>query len=83
MAHYHLVEPLDPATEWIEDYTEIFDFYCTAHGITEYKPKALFLTRIGQKMYVKLKRRIRPTSFSDLSLDEIVEKLKVRNSRNC
>ena len=83
MAHYHLVEPLDPAIELIEDYKERFDFYCTAHGITEYKQKALFLTRIDQKMYAKLKRRISPMSFCDLSLDEIVEKLKVRNSRNC
>ena len=76
--HYHLVEPFDPATEQIEDYKERFDFYCTAHGIIEDKQKALFSTRVGQKMYAKLITWISPTSFSDLFLDEIVEKLKVR-----
>ena len=60
MAHYHLVEPFDSATEWIEDYKETFDFYCTVHGITEDKQKALLLTRIGQKMYAKLKTWISP-----------------------
>ena len=78
MAHYHLVEPFDSATEWIEDHKETFDFYCTAHGITEDKQKALLLTRISQKMYATLKTWISPMPFSDLSLDKIVEKLKVR-----
>ena len=77
MAHYYLVEPFDPATEQIEDYKERFDFYCTAHGIMEDKQKALFLTRIGQKIYAKMKTWVSPTSFSDLSFHEIVEKLKV------
>ena len=77
MVYYHLVEPFDPAIERIEDYKERFDFYCTAHGIVEDKQKALFLTKKGQKMYAKLKTWISPTSLSDLSLDEMVKKLKV------
>ena len=80
MAQCHPVEPYEPTCEKIEDYKERFDFYCTAHGIAEGKKKALFLTRIGQKMYAKLKTWISPTSFSDLSLDEIVGKLKDRTS---
>ena len=79
MAQCHPVEPFDPSSERIEDYKERFDFYCTAHGI-EGKQKALFLTRIGQKMYTKLKTWISPTSLSDLTLDEIVAKLKDRTS---
>ena len=54
MVLYHLVESFDPTTDWIEDYKERFDFYCTAHGIAKDKQKALFITRIGQKMYTKL-----------------------------
>jgi len=64
--------------ERIEDYKERFDLYCTAHGIAEEKQKALFLTHIGQKMYVKLKMWISPMPLMELSLNEIVDHLKVR-----
>ena len=80
MAQCHPVEPFDPSSERIEDYKERFDFYCTAHGIAEGKQKALFLTRIGQKMYTKLKTWISPTSLAELTLNEIVAKLKDRTS---
>ena len=62
--------------ERIEDYKERFDFYCVAHGVAEEKQKALFLTSIGQQMYVKLKTWIRPRTFSELTLAQIVAKLK-------
>ena len=42
---------------------------CTAHGIADERKKALFLTRIGQKMYTKLKVWVSPTSIGGLSLD--------------
>ena len=38
----------------------------TAHGITEGKQKALFLIRIGQTMYLKLKTWVSPKKLSDL-----------------
>ena len=40
------------------------------------RKKALFLTSIGQQMYVKLKTWIWPRTFSDLTLAQIVAKLK-------
>ena len=78
MALSHHIEIFDPKTERIEDYKERFDFYCTAHGIAENKQKALFLTSIGQKMYSKLKTWVSPTPFSELSLDQLIVKLKER-----
>ena len=52
--------------------------YCTAHGIADERKKALFLIRIGQKMYTKLKVRVSPTPIGGLSLDEIVARLKAQ-----
>jgi len=75
MAQSRVVELFDPQ---IEDYKERFDFYCTAHGVAEGKQKALFLTHIGQKMYTNLKTWVNPTPFTDLTLTEIVDHLKVR-----
>ena len=69
------VEPFDPTLEQIDDYKERFDYFCIAHGITEGKQKALFLTRIGQTMYLKLKTWVSPKKLSELSLDEIVAQL--------
>ena len=74
----HNSEPFDPELERIDDYKERFDFYCTAHEVADERKKALFLTRIGSKMYSKLKVWVSPTSLNDLSLDEIVAKLKAR-----
>ena len=68
----------DGKNERIEDYKEGFDFYCVAHGVAEETQKALFLTSIGQQMYVKLKTCIRPRTFSELTLAQIVAKLKER-----
>ena len=53
-------DPFDPNVESIDDYKERFDYYCTAHGIADERKKALFLTRIGQKMYTKLKVWVSP-----------------------
>ncbi|KAL5494013.1 hypothetical protein EMCRGX_G015281 [Ephydatia muelleri] len=63
------VEPFDLMLEQIDDYKERFDYFCIAHGIAEAKQKALFLTRIGQTMYLKLKTWVSPKKLSDLSID--------------
>ena len=78
MAHSSVPGLFDAKNERIEDYKERFDFYCVAHGVAEEKRKALFLTSIGQQMYVKLKTWIRPRTFSELTLAQIVAKLKER-----
>ena len=64
----------------IDDYKERFDFYCVAHGVAEGKQRALFLISIGQEMYAKLKTWIRPSTFSDLTMEQIVAKLKERTT---
>ena len=46
-----------------------------AHGVEEAKQKALFLTRIGQTAYSKLKTLVGPTPLAELDLNTIVEKL--------
>ena len=71
-------DPFDSDVESIDDYKERFDYYCTAYGIADERKKALFLTRIGQKMYTKLKVWVSPTSIGGLSLHEIVTRLKAR-----
>lgn len=59
-------DPFDPDVESINDYKERFDYHCTAHGIVDERKKALFLTRIGQKMYTKLRVWVSPTPLSGL-----------------
>ena len=78
MESFRNLDPFDPELERIEDYKERFDFYCVAHGVAEERKKALFLTGMGQKMYTRLKIWVSPTPLHDLSLDEIVAKLKAR-----
>ena len=78
MAHSSVPGLFDAKNERIDDYKERFDFYCVAHGVAEEKQKALFLTSIGQQMYVKLKTWIRPRTFSDLTLEQIIAQLKER-----
>ena len=73
--HAAYIEPFDPSLD-----KERFDYFCIAHGIAEAKQKALFLTRIGQTMYLKLKTWVSPKKLSDLSLDEIVVQLKSQTS---
>ena len=80
MAHSSVPGLFEPKSEQIDDYKERFDFYCVAHGVAEEKQKALFLTSIGQQMYGKLKTWIRPSTFSDLTLAQIVSKLKERTT---
>ena len=76
MAEYaHATDYFDPKVERVEEYKERFDFYCTAHAIEAGRQKALFLTRIGQAAYSKLKTLVNPTPMADLTLDQIVEKL--------
>ncbi|KAL5479489.1 hypothetical protein EMCRGX_G023016, partial [Ephydatia muelleri] len=48
-------EQFDPAVERLDDYKERFDFYCVANGIGNDRKKALFLTKIGQRMFANLK----------------------------
>eukprot|EP00731_Ephydatia_muelleri_P021182 Em0013g909a len=50
-------EQFDPAVERLDDYKERFDFYCVANGIGNDRKKALFLTKIGQRMFANLKLR--------------------------
>ena len=50
-----------------------------AHGVGEEK-KVLFLTSIGQQMYVKLKTWIWPCTFSDLTQAQIVAHLRERTT---
>ena len=75
MEDHRVADTFDPKTERIEDYKERFDFYCVAHGVEEAKQKALFLTRIGQTAYSKLKTLVNPTLLAELDLNTIVKKL--------
>ena len=65
----------DPKIERIEDYKERFDFYCVAHEVPQDRQKALFLTRIGQATYAKLKTLVSPQPLTELTLGTIVETL--------
>lgn len=76
MAGSSMLEPLDPAVETVDDYKERFDFHCTALGIREERQKALFLTRIGRDVFIKVKTLASPTPLTDLSLAQIVEYMK-------
>ncbi|KAL5493850.1 hypothetical protein EMCRGX_G015084 [Ephydatia muelleri] len=49
------LEQFDPTVERIDDYKERFDYYCVANGVGNDRKKALFLTKIGQKMFSNLK----------------------------
>ena len=44
------LEQFDPAVEQIDDYKERFDYYCVANGVGKDWKKALFMTKIGQKL---------------------------------
>eukprot|EP00731_Ephydatia_muelleri_P009464 Em0005g50a len=72
------LEQFDPTVERIDDYKERFDYYCVANGVGNDRKKALFLTKIGQKMFSNLKVWVSPTALSDLSLDDIVTRLRAR-----
>eukprot|EP00731_Ephydatia_muelleri_P029936 Em0021g459a len=72
------MEQFDPAVERLDDYKERFDFYCVANGIGNDRKKALFLTKIGQRMFANLKVWVSPTSLSDLSFDDIITRLRAR-----
>ena len=76
MAHSSVLGMFDPKTERIDDYKDQFNFYCVAHGMAAEKQKALFLTSIGQQMYVNLKTWIQPNILSALTLAQIVAQLK-------
>ena len=70
------LESFDSAVETVDDYKERFDFHCTALGIREDRQKALFLTRIGRDVFVKVKTLASPTPLADLTLAQIVEYMK-------
>ena len=76
MAGPSTLESFDPAVETVDDYKERFDFHCTALGIREERQKALFLTRIGRDVFVKVKILASPTPLADLTLAQIVEYMK-------
>ena len=67
----------DPEIELIEDYRECFDFCCAAHEVhvPRDRRKVLFLTRIGQATYAKLKTLVILQPLTELSLDVIVKTL--------
>ena len=66
------LESFDPAVKTVDDYKERFDFHYTTLGICEERQKALFLTRIGRDVFVKVKTLASPTSLTDLTLGQIV-----------
>ena len=73
MAGPLMLESFDPTVKTVNDYKERFDFHCIALGIREEQQKALFLTRIGHDVFVKVKTLASPT---DLTLAQIVEYIK-------
>ena len=79
MAHGTLRE-FYPTKESIEDFKERFEFYCTANNIRgegehARQKRALFITLLGQETFAKLKVLTSPTPVSDITLDDIMEKL--------
>jgi len=56
--------------------------HCTAHDISRRRQKALFLTRIVQDAFAKLKTLVSSTSLDDLSLDDIVATMKQYYKKN-
>ena len=87
MASSVTLEVFNPDVESVDDYKERFKFYCTANQVSREQKKALFLTRIGQDAFVKLKTLVSPMSLSELSLEQILSTmhettLQERNCRN-
>ena len=81
MAHGTLQE-FDANKESIEDFHQIFEFYCPVNNIKEgneaqrnYK-KALFITLVGQATFAKLRDSASPCAIADILLDDIMELLK-------
>ena len=74
------LESFDPAVKTVDDYKERFDFHCTALGIREDRQKALFLTCIGRDVFVKVKTLASPTPLADLTLAQIVEYMKKKET---
>ena len=66
MASNFMLETFNPAVESVDDYKEHFNFHCTATGVRQDRQKALFLSRIGQEVFAKVKpktlSRPRPTT---------------------
>ena len=71
MASSAPLEAFNAEIEGIDDCKEHFDFHCTANQVTDGRPKALFLTRIGRDAFLKLKTLVSPTPLNDLSLKQI------------
>ena len=73
MEQAHTNDYFDPKVDTIDEYKEIFDFYCVAHAIEAGRQKALFLTQMGQTAYTPT--LVSPTPLAELTLDQIMEKL--------
>ena len=81
MASSVTLEVFNPDVESIDDYKEQFDFHCTANQVPDGRKKALFLTRIGWDVFVKLKTLASPMLLSDLSLEQILSIMRQHYKR--
>ena len=65
------LEVFNAEIESIDDYKERFYFHCTANQVTEGRQKVLFLTKIDEDAFLKLKTLVSPTPLNYLSLDQL------------
>ena len=71
MASNSMLETFDPAVGSVDDYKERFNFHCTVTGVRQDRQKALFLSRIGREVFVKVKTLANPRQLADLDLPQI------------
>ena len=76
MASNSTLEAFDPAVESVDDYKERFNFYCTAAGVRRDRCKALFLARVGQEVFSKVKTLVSPRPLTELDLLQIMDLMK-------
>ena len=78
MAHRRVWE-FDSAKETIEDFHQCFEFYCQANNMKSKEEaqlahkKILFITMLGQMVFVKLCDLASPNDISTLTLNQVVE----------
>ena len=61
MASSGTLEVFNAEIESIDDYKERFYFHCTANQVIEGRQKVLFLTKIDEDAFLKLKTLVSPT----------------------
>ena len=68
----------DLAKESVEDFKQLFEFYCLANNIKAEddaqiaRKKAVFVTMLGQATFAKLRDSANPREITDLTLTDIV-----------